>query len=74
VKAKCKASIYMPATGILYTESKEYDVSDEMIHAYRGYFEPTGKTGPAPVNKMITAEKETVKAEAPKRGRKKNGV
>jgi hypothetical protein len=75
VRAIVKASLYIPMSGTLFKFGEEVDVDEDTMRTYKGYFEPIAKQQTAPVNKMVTAEKETVKtAAAAKRGRKKNVV
>jgi hypothetical protein len=70
VRAIVKASFYIPMNGILFKFGEEVDVDENTMRTYKGYFEPIAKQQTAPVNKMVTAEKETVKAKMIKKGKK----
>lgn len=63
MKAKVKATLYIPHSGKLYKFGEEIDVDETTMRTYPDHFEPLAqKTAPAPENKMVTNEKETVKA------------
>jgi hypothetical protein len=71
MKAIVTATLYIPRMDRLFKIGTEADVDPNMMREYKGFFKPViEKTRPAPVNKMITAEKETVKAKSMKKGKK----
>jgi len=66
VKARVVQTFYVPETYKLYKYGEEIDVSPDFARTYSPCL-LTEKTAPAPVNKMVTAEKEVVKT---KKGKK----
>jgi len=63
VKVKCISGLYDPKTSGVYTQNGIYEIPADFMARFPGYFEAEGKMQKAPENKMVTAAKETTKAE-----------
>jgi len=63
VKAKVVQTFYVPRTGQLYKKSEEViEVDPTFAHTYSTCLSIIGeKTATAPLNKMVTTEKEIIK-------------
>lgn len=71
MKAKVIQTFYIPRTGQHYKNGEMIDVDSTFAHEYAHCLNILEeKTAPAPLNKMVTPEKEVVKTKAVKKGKK----